>query len=88
MLSNEQYSLWKRECVRKLKDYENSIEAAKKIMDEKDEEIQRLEEQINNMKLQYTRISKASLKPRGDIKMEGNESLPMCGTGGSDCSIV
>ncbi len=65
------------------------METATRFMGEKDEEIQRLEEQISSMKMQYARISRTGAPmPHGEVRLEGNETLPLCGSGNSGCNVV
>lgn len=62
------------------------MEAATRLMSEKDEEIKRLEEKVNSLKARYVRMSATSAAP-GAIKIEGNESLAGCGPN-QNCNII
>lgn len=73
---------------RKIKDLENTIEAATRLMSEKDKEITGLEEKLNLVKTQYGRMSTNSrMSATRPISMEGADGFPGCGNK-NVCAIV
>ena len=63
------------------------MEAATRLMSEKDEEIQKLEEQIKSMKTQYMRMSRSGAPAEEGLKLEGNEPLSGC-SANNGCLII